>query len=174
MDQFVGQIIAVGFNFAPSGWLPCNGQLLSIAEFDVLFALIGTTYGGDGQTTFALPDLRGRSPLGQGTGSGLSPRLAGQQGGTESVILTGAQIATHAHPLMASPATGTVSKPSPSTVLANQSSGEFSIYGAAPGNVTLAPQAAGTTGGGQSHENRQPFNTLNYIIATVGIFPSQN
>jgi microcystin-dependent protein len=174
MEPFVGQIIAVGFNFAPPGWLLCAGQTLPISEFDVLYNLIGTTYGGNGQTTFMLPNLQGRSPLGQGTGSGLSPRIVGQASGSESVTLIGTQIAAHSHPLMATSTTGTVSKPSSSTVLATQSNSAVNMYGAAPGNVTLAPQAVSPIGGSQPHENRQPFNTVNYIIAFAGIFPSQS
>jgi microcystin-dependent protein len=174
MDQFVGQIIAVGFNFAPAGWVLCNGQLLSISEYQVLYALIGTTFGGDGQTTFAVPDLRGRSPLGQGSSAGLPPAVVGQVGGTESVTLTLQQIATHSHPLLASSATGSVAKPSSTTVLANQSNAAVDIYGAAAGGVTLAPSAIGASGGSQPHENRQPYNTVNYIISTVGVFPSQS
>jgi microcystin-dependent protein len=174
MDQYVGQIIAVGFNFAPVGWLLCNGQLISISQYDVLYNLIGTTYGGDGQSTFAVPDLRGRSPLGQGTGSGLTTRIVGQASGSESVTLISNQIAAHSHPLLASSATGTVPKPSTTSALATQSNNDVHIYGAAPGNVTLAPQVIGPTGSSQPHENRQPFNTVNYIISTVGIYPSQS
>jgi microcystin-dependent protein len=174
MQPYVGQVIAVGFNFAPSGWVLCNGQLLSISEYEVLYTLIGTTYGGDGQSTFAVPDLRGRSPLGQGTGTGLPPAVVGQTGGSESVALTSTQIAAHPHTLRAASATGTQSEPSGSTVLATQSNLAVNMYHAAPGNVTLAPAAVGAAGGSQPHENRQPFNTVNYIIATVGIFPSQN
>jgi microcystin-dependent protein len=174
MQPYIGQIIAVGFNFVPVGWLSCSGQLLSVSQNDVLFSLIGTTYGGDGQSTFALPDLRGRSPMGQGTGNGLSPRVVGQVGGSETMTLTSAQIAAHSHPLMAASATGTVSKPSTSTVLAKQSEPLISMYGAAPGNVTLAAVAVSMAGGSQPHENRQPFNTVNYIIATEGIYPSRS
>ena len=121
-----------------------------------------------------MPDLRGRSPLGQGTGAGLPPASVGQVGGTESVTLTGAQIAAHSHPLLASSATGSAAKPSATTALANQPNADVSIYGTAAGNLTLAPSAIGSTGGSQPHENRQPFNTVNYIISTVGVFPSQS
>jgi microcystin-dependent protein len=174
MEQFVGQIIAVGFNFAPVNWVLCNGQLLSISEYQVLYALIGTTFGGNGQTTFAVPDLRGRSPLGQGNGAGLPPAVVGQIAGTESVTLTLPQIATHTHPLMASSATGATATPSSTTVLANQSDAAVDIYGNAGGGLTLAPAAIGSSGGNLPHENRQPFNTVNYIISTVGVFPSQS
>ena len=174
MDQFLGQVIAVGFNFAPSGWVLCNGQLLSISEFSALFQLLGTTYGGDGVNTFGVPDLRGRSPLGQGTGPGLPTAVLGQMAGSESVTLTGQQIASHAHPLMASSAQGNLSKPATTTVLANQANGQVFMYGSVAATVSLAPSSIGPAGSNLPHENRQPFNTVNYIISTVGIFPSQN
>jgi len=174
MQPYVGQIIAVGFNFAPVGWLLCNGQLLPISQYDVLYNLIGTTYGGDGQNTFALPNLCGRSPINQGTGSGLTTRIIGEAAGSENVTLTGAQIAAHSHPLLAASATGTISKPSPSTVLTVQSNVAIDMYHAAPGNVTLASTAVGGAGNNLPHENRQPFNTVNYIIAFEGVYPSQN
>jgi microcystin-dependent protein len=174
MDQFVGQIIAVGFNFAPVGWIPCDGRLMPISQYDVLYTLIGTTFGGDGQTTFAVPDLRGRSPVGQGTGPGLSTRFVGEANGTESVTLNSAQIAAHTHTLLAVTATGTLPKPSGTTALATQSNSQVQMYGAGPNTVTLAPQSVTPAGGNLPHENRQPFNTVNYIIATEGIFPSRN
>ena len=174
MQPFVGQVIAVGFNFVPVGWLACNGQLLQISEYEALYTLIGTTYGGNGQTTFAVPDLRGRSPLSQGTGPGLPAATIGQAGGSENVTLTSTQIATHPHTMLATSATGTLSEPTTTAVLANQSNQVVTMYGAAPGNVTLAPAAIGAAGGSQPHENRQPFNTVNYIISAFGIFPSQS
>jgi microcystin-dependent protein len=174
MNQFVGQIIAVGFNFAPVGWALCNGQLLSISDNEVLYNLIGTTFGGNGQTNFAVPDLRGRSPLGQGTGAGLPPATVGQAAGTEAVTLTLSQIPGHSHPLLASSANGGVTKPTSTTALASAASTAVDIYGAPAGNLTLAPTAIGSAGGSQSHENRQPYNTVNFIIATAGVFPSQS
>lgn len=175
MDQFVGQIIAVGFNFAPEGWVLCNGQTLPISEYDTLFSLIGTTFGGDGQTTFAAPDLRGRSPLGQGTGAGLSSYFVGQSSGSENVTLSMDQTAAHTHEVMASIATGTVSTPSETVMIANQPNANFNVYALAPGDTNLAPAAVSpSTGDSQAHENRQPFNTVNYIISAVGIYPSQN
>ncbi|HEX4366214.1 MAG TPA: tail fiber protein [Rhodopila sp.] len=174
MDQFVGQVIAVGFNFAPVGWVLCNGQLLPISEYQVLYTLIGTTFGGNGQTTFAVPDLRGRSPLGQGTGPGLPTAVLGQAAGTESVTLNGQQIPAHPHPQMASSAVGTAAKPASTMVLANQPVAQTPMYGAVASTVSLAPASIGPAGGNQPHENRQPFNTVNYIISTVGIFPSQS
>lgn len=174
MDQFVGQVIAVGFNFAPAGWVLCNGQLLAISEYSTLFTLIGTTFGGNGQTTFAVPDLRGRSPVGQGAGTGLSPVVLGQASGTESVTLNTQQIPAHPHPLLASPSAGTLSKPATNTVLANQPTTQTPMYGAAATTVSLAPASIGSTGGSLPHENRQPYNTVNYIMSTFGVFPTQN
>jgi microcystin-dependent protein len=174
MNQFVGQIVAVGFNFAPVGWVLCNGQLLSISEYQVLYTLIGTTFGGNGQTNFAVPNLCGRSPLGQGTGAGLPPATVGQAAGTETVTLTLSQIPSHSHPLLASSANGGVTKPASNTALASAASTAVDIYGPPAGNLTLAPTAIGRAGSSQPHENRQPFNTVNYIISTVGVFPSQS
>jgi microcystin-dependent protein len=174
MQQYVGQVIAVGFNFAPEGWVLCNGQLLSISEFSVLYTLIGTTFGGDGVNTFGVPNLNGRSPAGQGTGPGLPTMVLGQAAGTESVTLTSNQLPAHNHVLSASSATGTTATPSSSTALSNQSNGSVTMYGAAPGNTTLAAGAISPAGSSLPHENRQPYNTVNYIISLFGIFPSQS
>jgi microcystin-dependent protein len=174
MDQFVGQVVAVGFSFAPEGWVLCNGQVLPISQYEALFSLIGTTFGGDGQSNFAVPDLRGRSPLGQGASPGLSPYACGQIGGTEEVVLNASQVAPHTHEVMAALATGTVSTPSLDVMLANQPSADFCVYGLAPADTSLHPAAiTPANGNSQSHENRQPFNTVNYIMSTVGIYPTQ-
>jgi microcystin-dependent protein len=172
-QPFVGQVIAVGFNFAPVGWALCQGQLLPISENEVLFNLIGTTFGGDGQTTFGLPDLRGRAALGMGSGSGLSSYVLGQPGGFESVTLTSAQIGSHTHGLSAA-ATATSSIPSSSAVLGTPAAAT-PIYATGGVGATLAAGAvSATSGGGQPHENRQPSLTINYIISLFGIFPSQS
>lgn len=175
MEPFVGQIILVGFNFAPYGWFQCQGQLISIAQYDALYALIGTTYGGDGQTTFGLPDLRGRVPTQQGQGTGLSPYSIGERTGTESVTLTSAQIGSHTHPFNASAKFATGTTPGNTTALAPASAGAgIFVYGTSAPNTSLAPGSIGTTGGSNPHENRQPYLALNYIIAWAGIFPSRN
>ena len=175
MDQFVGQIIAVGFNYAPEGWVQCNGQVLPISQYDTLFSLIGTTYGGDGQTSFAVPDLRGRSPLGQGAGPALSAYVTGQSGGHENVTLSADQTAAHTHALMASSDTGMVSTPSETVLLANQPAADFCVYTRAPGDTNLHPTAISlAAGSNQEPENRQPFNTVNYIMSTAGVYPTQN
>jgi microcystin-dependent protein len=175
MEPFVGQIIPVGFNFAPVGWFLCQGQLVSIAEYTVLFQLIGTTYGGDGAETFGIPDLRGRVPLNQGQGPGLSTYVIGELIGTESVTLTSAQIGAHTHPFMTSSKAATLTTPANTSALGVASSGAgIFVYGAGPSNTSLAPGSIGPSGGSLPHENRQPFLAVNYIIAWAGIFPSQN
>jgi microcystin-dependent protein len=174
-QPFVGQVIAVGFNFTPSGWLACNGQLVSISQYEVLYTLIGTTYGGNGQTTFGLPNLQGRSPVNAGQGPGLSTYVLGQTAGSESVTLTAAQVGAHNHALVASAQTGNVAKPANTLVLGQGSQSLAPVYGPAPSTTPLAPSAIGSTvGGNQPHENRQPFNTVNYIICYAGVFPSQS
>jgi microcystin-dependent protein len=172
-QPFVGQIIAVGFNFAPQGWALCQGQLLPISEYSTLFALIGTTFGGNGQTTFGLPDLRGRAALGMGQGPGLGSYVLGQAGGVESVTVTGAQIGSHAHGLSAA-ATATTATPSSSVVLGTPAAAT-PIYATGGTGATLTAGAVSATpGGGQPHENRQPSLNVNYIISLFGVFPSQN
>jgi microcystin-dependent protein len=172
-QPFIGQIIAVGFNFAPVGWALCNGQLLPISEYSALFNLIGTTYGGNGQTTFALPNLQGQGVINQGQGSGLSAYVIGQQGGSEQISLTGSQVGSHSHALMASSQTGSTITPGTTVALAQNAQPAVNAYSTAAPNTSLAPSSIGLTGGGQPHENRQPFLTINYIIALFGIYPSQ-
>nr|WP_294548044.1 tail fiber protein [uncultured Rhodopila sp.] len=170
-DPFIGQILAVGFNYAPQGWLECNGQLLAISGNEALYSLLGTTYGGNGTTNFALPDLRGRAALGQGHGTSLYP--LGQAGGSETVALSAPQVGVHAHAVAVSGNEGTAYKPAANLVIAANSTPGFNLYGPAPANTTLSAATLGTTGGGQQHENRQPYLAVNYIICTEGIYPSQ-
>lgn len=171
-EPFVGQIIAVGFNFAPIGWAPCDGRTLAISEYQVLYTLIGTTYGGNGTTTFNLPDLRGRAAINQGQGPALSSHVLGQALGVESVSLTTAQIGAHTHQLMGA-ATATASTPAANTVLGTVT-GE-SIYLTSGSTVPLAASSIGmASGGALPHDNLQPYQTINYIIALNGIFPSQS
>lgn len=173
-NPFLGEIRWVAFNFTPPGWLPCAGQLLQINnETAALFSLLGTTYGGDGRTTFGIPDLRGRVQIGQGTGAGLTPRNLGDQGGEEAVTLTVNQIPAHTHPALATTNTATSDSPT-GRILANVSADgpDPKIYSSANGNVSLGPSAIGSVGGGQPHDNMPPFLTLNCIIAVQGIFPS--
>jgi microcystin-dependent protein len=163
-EPFIGEIRLFGGNFAPVGWALCNGQLLSISQNDALFALIGTTYGGDGQTTFALPDLRGRVPVHQGAGS-----VIGQTGGAEQVTLTANEVPAHGHALRATSVDGTSADPT-NAIWAESDARTYST--SAP-NATMHGTALGATGGGQAHPNMMPFVTVNFIIALQGVFPSQ-
>jgi microcystin-dependent protein len=171
-DPYAGEIRMFAGSFAPNGWALCNGQLLPISEYELLFTLLGTTYGGDGQETFALPNLSGRVPVNMGTSraSG-STYTIGESAGVESVTLTTNQIPTHNHPLIASTNIATQSSPS-NTVLA-QSSGAQMYFGDVT-DSSLAPNTLQTAGGSQPHENMQPYLAVNFIIALYGIFPSQN
>ena len=171
-DPYVGEIRPFAGNFAPVGWALCDGSLLSIADNQVLFTLIGTTYGGNGQTTFGLPDLRGRALIHQGTGSGLSSYTIGEPLGVENVTLTAGQMAGHTHSFAGTTTGGNASAPSPTVGLAATPTG-FPIYEATGTSVALSPRAVATAGGSQPHNNRQPFLAVTYIISLFGIFPSQ-
>ena len=163
-QPYVGEIRLFAGNFAPAGWMFCAGQLLPISENETLFNLIGTTYGGNGQSTFALPDLRGRVPIHFGNGFTLA-----QNGGAEQVTLTVQQLPAHSHPMLAS--ADPASSPNPAAhVLAETAS--TTPYFAGPPTVPLASQSVTPTGGSQPHDNLQPFLCLNYIISLFGIFPS--
>jgi microcystin-dependent protein len=170
-QPFVGQILTVAFNFAPQGWATCDGQLQAISQNIALFALLGTTYGGDGQTTFALPDLRGRSVLAMSQGPGLQNYVIGQAGGEEAHTLSTPEMPGHNHALFAA-ATGNVADPGPGVVLGVPPAID-KTYAAAGAAVPLAGNSIGQGGGNLGHENRQPYLTLNYIISLFGIFPSQ-
>jgi microcystin-dependent protein len=175
MEPLVGQIILVGFNFAPVGWFLCQGQLIPIAAYEALYALIGTTYGGDGQTTFAVPDLRGRVPTHQGQRTGGSPYAIGERTGSESVTLTSSQIGSHTHEFNASALFANTTTPGNTTTLAPASAGkDIFVYGTTAPNASLAPGSISTVGSSNPHENRQPYLAFNYIIAWAGIFPARN
>lgn len=174
-QPFIGEIRLLPYNFAPLGWATCSGQLLSIAQNDALFALIGTTYGGDGQTTFALPDLRGRLPVHQGQGPGLSNYTIGQVAGTESVTLISTQLPAHTHTLIATTAAATSLTPG-NALLPGAVSGDTFYVNTTAGN-TMAPmsnQMLSQAGGSQPHENTMPTLTLQFCMALEGIFPSRN
>lgn len=170
-DPFLGEVRLFAGNFAPQGWALCNGQALSIAENDALFTLLGTTYGGDGVNTFCVPDLQGRTPIHAGGGSGLSPRVPGEMTGSETVTLTARQLPAHYHPVHANSAAGTQAEPQ-GAVWAAASSGELQ-YSGAPPNVSMSAQCTTVQGGGMPHDNLMPFQVATFIIACVGIFPSQ-
>jgi len=169
-NPYLGEIRYVAFNFAPQGWAQCNGQLLQISQNQALFNLLGTTFGGDGVSTFALPDMRGRVPVATGQGSGLSNRVLGEQGGQESVALTVAQLPAHRHPIHASSATANSKAPAGNS-LANSSSA--AIYSNQAPSVQLSSKAASSVGQNQPHENMQPFLGMTCIIALQGIYPAQ-
>lgn len=165
-QPYVGEIKLFAGNFAPSGWMFCDGQVLPISEYEVLFQLIGTTYGGDGQSTFALPDLRGRVALHFGNGTVLA-----ENGGVEQVTLTTNQIPAHSHPFMAS--ADPASSPNPAGHVLAETLSTTPYFAGSP-SVALAPQSVLPVGGSQPHNNLQPYLCVNYIISLFGIFPSPN
>lgn len=169
---YLGEIRMVGFNFAPAGWAFCNGQLLSISNNDALFSLIGTTYGGDGQNTFGLPDLRGRIPVHQGTSVNGSSYIQGQSAGTETVTLLTAQIPAHTHPAAASDGTVGTAQDSPSGAYWSKWVG--GAFSTAEGSSSMNAGAIGSIGGGQPHNNLPPYLAVSFVIALVGIFPTRN
>jgi microcystin-dependent protein len=167
---YIGEVRMFGGNFAPAGWAFCDGQLIAISENEALFNLIGTTYGGDGQNTFALPDLRGRIPIHMGQGPGLSNRILSESAGAVEVTLTQSQIPSHNHEPMRASAAATTANDPQGRVPGNSPSVDLWIEDAPTAN--LAPQAIGSRGGSQPHENQMPYLCVNYIISLFGIFPS--
>lgn len=170
-EPFVGEIRMFAGNFAPRGWAFCDGQLLAVSQNDALFSLIGTIYGGDGQTTFGLPDMRGRIPIHAGTGPGLSPRQLGSKGGAESVTLTVNQMPGHSHEQRASTDlakdAGAQGK-----VPARTNPASLDIYDGIGPFTRLSSESMTSTGGSRSHTNLQPFTCIHFIIALFGIYPS--
>jgi microcystin-dependent protein len=175
-DPFVGEIRMFGFNFAPRGWAFCNGQLMPISQNTALFSLLGTFYGGDGKSTFALPDLQGSVPIHQGQGAGLSQRVIGESGGEQSVTLLESEMPLHSHMALASN-----SVTSPTSVPTNN------VWGALPGrptpppiyasvnpNTAMSPSALAPAGGSQPHNNMSPYLCVNFCIALQGVFPARS
>jgi microcystin-dependent protein len=178
-QPFVGQMIRVGINFAPTGWMKCQGQLLPIDQYETLFNLIGTTYGGDGQTTFGLPDLQGRVTLSMGQGPGLSNYVIGQNGGTQAVTLTTQQMPSHQHFVNVIASAANASTPGTQTLLADEGPAPVSlVYTYAPydqaNQTALNSRSIGFNPGGQPHENRQPLLAITWCISLFGIYPSPN
>jgi microcystin-dependent protein len=167
-DPFVAEIRVFPFNFAPRGWAFCNGQILPLAQNTALFSLLGTTYGGNGQTNFGLPNLQGASPIGEGQGPGLSPRSLGETGGAAAVTLLESQVPSHTHPLQAT-STATTTGPAGAALAPVSAGGE--AYRSAPSNTTLMGSDAISAVGGAAHNNRQPYLALNFCIALQGVFP---
>lgn len=179
-EPFIGEVRIFAGNFAPRGWAFCDGQLLQISQNTALFSILGTTYGGDGRTTLGLPDLRGRAPMHPGNGPGLTSRQLGERGGTETVVLSIAQIPTHNHAIEArgSSAAGDSASPTNKTWAVTSDGG--SDYATPPidaaDQVQMSTNAVrlGAMGSNQAHDNMPPFQVLNYIIALQGIYPSRN
>jgi microcystin-dependent protein len=172
-DPYIGEIRMFAGNYAPQGWALCNGTLQSISENEALFALIGTTYGGDGQSTFALPDMRGRLPLHQGTGPGLTARVMGQAFGSEMVTLAATQMPSHTHTLVASSADATASVPT-GAIPAGQPNDTMYLSSPTASPSSMSASALQPDGGSQPHDNTMPFLCVNFIISLFGIFPQQN
>jgi microcystin-dependent protein len=175
MDAFLGEIIPWPNAKIPQDWLPCDGSLINISDNEALYSLLGTNFGGDGVNTFALPDLRGRLPIGQGAGTGLTPRFLAQKGGSEQASVTDAQIPAHAHAFNASTNAATTSSPSNGLFANPKPNGFYGDMPAPPVPVLtlLGDTVAGTGGGNQAHENRMPTMAVNYLICTVGLYPTR-
>jgi microcystin-dependent protein len=172
-SPYIGEIRMFGGNFAPAGWMFCEGQQLPISENDALFTLIGTTYGGDGEETFNLPDLRGRLPIHQGTGSGGTTFVIGEAAGTEEVTLTTQQIPAHNHALLASTNVATTNQLGTNIPASLLAAGTSSAYGIDAPFGTINPDTVTPLGGSQPHTNFQPYLCVNFIISLFGVFPTQ-
>lgn len=171
MDPYVGEIKVFAGNFAPKGWALCDGTLLSVAQYQALFSIIGATFGGDGKTTFALPNFQGKAPVHQGNGPGLTSRVLGEQGGAASVTLLGTEIPNHTHGINAQ-TTPTQGDPAGAIWASSAAGRGQSIYSPTP-NVAMNPLALGTAGGSQPHNNMQPFVAMTFIISLEGVYPSK-
>jgi microcystin-dependent protein len=172
-QPFIAQITIFGGNFAPRGWAFCNGQIIAISQNTALFALLGTNYGGNGETTFALPDLRDRAPMGSGSGAGLTQRFLGESNGSASVSLRATEMPAHNHNVLADTATGTSADPTNNTWAGVGGRGRPTVYAPSAG-TTMSAQAIANAGLGVPHNNMSPFLGLSFIIALEGIFPSRN
>jgi microcystin-dependent protein len=173
MEPFVGQICLFGFDFPPRGWAICAGQLLPISRYQALFSLIGTRYGGDGRTTFALPDLRGRVAVGSGQGPGLTNYTQGQQSGSERVTLLVSEMPTHTHLMTASTDGQSSGTPAGNSLGSAGRGGGTNVYAAGAANPVPMASAVTSAGGNMPHNNLQPLLALNYCIALEGIYPSR-
>ena len=172
-DPFVAEIRIFGFNFAPTGWAQCNGQLMPLSQNTALFSLLGTTYGGDGKSNFALPDLQGRVPMQPGQGPGLSLRDLGETGGSQTVTLLQSELPAHNHQMMAANDPGDSNNPTNNAI---SRSSNAAVYG--PPNIArtalMSPQSLSITGGSLPHNNMSPYLTLNFCIALQGVFPPRS
>ncbi len=171
-EPFVGEIRMFAGNFAPRGWAFCDGQLLAVSQNDALFSLLGTIYGGDGRTTFGLPDMRGRIPIHAGSGPGLSPRRVGSKAGAETVTVTVNQLPSHGHPMKGSTDIGSLASPNDATVGRTPN---FDLYRAsATPSADMSSTAISQVGGSRSHTNLQPYLCIHFIVALFGIYPSRH
>lgn len=172
-DSYIGEVRLFAGNYAPQGWALCDGALQSISENEALFALIGTTYGGDGQSTFALPDMRGRLPLHQGTGPGLTTRVMAEMLGSEAVTVLDTQMPAHLHPVVASATDATASIPT-NAIPAGQPGDTLYLSNPSVAAVSMSNRTLQPAGGSLPHDNTMPFVCVNFIISLFGIFPSQS
>ncbi|HEY7811058.1 MAG TPA: tail fiber protein [Allosphingosinicella sp.] len=175
-DPFVAEIRIFGFNFAPTGWAFCNGQIMPISQNTALFSLLGVTYGGDGKSTFALPNMAGNVPMQPGQGSGLSPRNLGEMSGSETVTLLQSEMPAHNHFAQATTTTANTDQPAGASIARGQfsfqgNSGAAPLFFTGAPDTVMAPQAIGVAGGSLPHNNMQPYLTLNFCIALQGVFP---
>ena len=178
-EPLIAEVRMFGGNFAPRSWALCDGQLLAISSNSALFSLLGTTYGGDGRTTFGLPDLRGRAAMHPGSGPGLTPRSLGEKGGQENVTLTVNQIPSHSHTVNCLNSPGDQTTPNGhfsagSVLTGGRGSASVDMLYSTTANTIMATNALSNTGGSQQHTNIQPFVCVNYIIALYGVYPSRN
>lgn len=173
-EPFLSEIRMFGGNFAPRGWATCDGQILAISQNTALFSLLGTNFGGNGQTTFGLPDMRSRFPMHQGSGGGLTPRSMGEQGGEANVTLNPGEMASHTHPISGAVIANSTATATPSNTSLFTNSAPNALYAITPVTLSLAPQSISLQGGSLPHNNLQPYLVVTFIIALEGVFPSRN